>query len=166
MHFSPNSQLSEWRSVNLSGDRAVVLHQASFFSESFTVLEPGNAQISKGENKEMENRKSRANYAEFEKMVLELYDRKALTLDQLDRLASQYCLVGIDSAGSQHLWAQDGKDLHQICIETADPHFLIAAKGSGEDNEESWEQEQKKWEEIVHKRWGWQAYCRAFPIEV
>jgi hypothetical protein len=107
--------------------------------------------------------KKRAAYATFEKTILDLYQRKILTLHLLDRIAHQYRLIGIDSAGSQYLQARDGKDLHQICIELADPLFPIVTRGSSEDHEEYWERELKKWGEIVRERWGWQAYCIAFP---
>lgn len=109
--------------------------------------------------------KRRAAYAAFEKMVIDLYERKLLTRDLLDYIASQYCLVGIDSAGSQYVLAHDGKDLHQICIELVDPFFPLVARGASEDHEEYWEQELKKWEEIVHKRWSWHAYGAISPIE-
>ena len=109
--------------------------------------------------------KRRAAYAAFEKMILDLYERKILTSGLLDSIASQYCLEGIDSAGSQYMLTRDGKDLHQICIELVDPIFPIVTRGSSEDHEEYWEQELKKWEEIVRKRWGWQAYCIAFPVQ-
>jgi hypothetical protein len=105
----------------------------------------------------------RAAYAAFEKMVLSFYEQKTLTLNLLDRIASRYCQIAIDSAGSRHVQTSDGKDLHQICIELVDPTFPIAARGSSADHEEYWERELQKWEEIVHKRWGWQAYCRTFP---
>ena len=110
--------------------------------------------------------KRRAAYATFEKTILDLYEQKVLTLDLLDRIAHQYKLINIDSAGSQYLQAQDGKDLHQICIELVDPVFPIITRGSSEDHEEYWEQELEKWEKIVRKRWGWQAYCTAFPIQI
>lgn len=99
----------------------------------------------------------RAAYAAFEQIVLNLYERKALTLSLLDLIASQYCPMGIDSAGSRYVSARDGKDLHQICIELVDPTFHIVARGSSEDHEEYWEQELKKWEEIGHEHWGWHA---------
>jgi len=107
----------------------------------------------------------RATYEAFEKTILDLYDRKILTPGLLDHIAGQYCLVGIDSAGSQYVRARDGKDLHQICIELVDPTFPIVARGSSEDHEEYWEEELKKWEEIVHKRWDWHAYGTIFPIQ-
>lgn len=97
----------------------------------------------------------RAAYAEFEKVILELYEQKTLTQPLLDLIASQYCLTGIDSAGSRYVQAHDGKDLHQICIELVDPTFPIVTKGSSEDHDEYWEQELKKWEEIIQKRWGY-----------
>ena len=109
--------------------------------------------------------KKRMAYATFEKTILDLYEQKILTLDLLDRIAHRYRLIGIDSAGSQYLRAPDGKDLHQICIELVDPSFPIVTRGSNEDHEEYWEQELKKWEEIVHRHWGWQAYCVAFPAQ-
>lgn len=108
--------------------------------------------------------KSRAAYAAFEETILDLYEQKILTSDLLDRIASQYCLEGIDSAGSQYVRARNGKDLHQVCIELVDPTFLLAARGSSEDHEEYWEQELKKWEEIVHKRWAWHANGTILPI--
>ena len=97
----------------------------------------------------------RAAYAAFEEMVLNLYERKALTLGLLNRIASQYGTVGIDSAGSHHVLTRDGKDLHQICIELVDPTFPLVARGSSEDHEGYWEQELKKWEEIGLEHWGW-----------
>lgn len=109
--------------------------------------------------------KKRAAYAAFEKMILDLYERKLLTPGLLDRIASQYCLVGIDSAGSQYVRARDGKDLHQVCIELIDPAFPLVIRGASEDHEEYWEQELKKWEEIVHKHWGWHAYGTTFPVQ-
>lgn len=109
--------------------------------------------------------KRQAAYATFEKTICDLYERGMLTLDLLDRIAHQYRLIGIDSAGSQYLQARDGKDLHQICIELVDPIFPIVTRGSSEDYEAYWEQELKKWEEIVHMRWGWQAYCIALPVQ-
>lgn len=97
----------------------------------------------------------RANYAEFGKMVLYLYDRKLLTLSLLDYIADHYRQLGIDSTGSCSLHAQDGKDLCQVCITLVDPTFPIVTAGSHDDHEEYWEQELKKWEEIVRERWGW-----------
>jgi hypothetical protein len=102
-------------------------------------------------------------YAEFETIVIALYERKKLTPHVLDRIASRYRFVSMDSAGSQYLQAGDGKDLHQICIEVTDPTFPLVARGSSEDHDVYWEHELKKWEEIVHWRWGWQAYCTVFP---
>lgn len=99
----------------------------------------------------------RTAYAALEKMILDLYERQILTLGLLDLIASQYCLGGIDSAGSQYVQTRDGKDLHQVCIELVDPTFPVVARGSSEDHEEYWEQELKKWEEIVHQRWSWHA---------
>lgn len=103
-------------------------------------------------------RQKRAAYAAFEKTILDLYDQELLTLDRLDRVASQYRWRKIDSAGSQYLAARDGKDLYQVCIELVDPSFAIPARGSSEDHEEHWEREIKKWEDIVRWRWGWHAY--------
>lgn len=105
----------------------------------------------------------RTAYAVFEKTILDLYERKLLTRYLLDRVASKYRLVPIDSAGSRYLRTRDGKDLHQICIELVDPSFPISARGSSGDHEEYWERELKKWEEIVRKLWGWRAYCTPFP---
>ena len=105
----------------------------------------------------------RAVYASFEKTVLDLYDREMLTLERLERFAEQCRTIEIDSAGSQHLRAHDGKDLHQVCIELVDPTFRLAARGSSADHEEHWEKVLKKWEQIVRQRWGWQAYCTPFP---
>lgn len=107
----------------------------------------------------------RTAYAVFERTILDLYERKVLTVDLLDHIASRYRLVGIDSAGSQYLRTQDGKDLIQICIEVIDPTFPTFARGSSEDNEEYWERELKEWEMIVQRRWGWQAYCTASPAK-
>lgn len=106
----------------------------------------------------------RTNYAVFEKLVLNLYDRKMLTLDLLDSIARRYRLVSIDSAGSRSMRTQDGKDLHQVCIKLVDPTFQLAANGSSGDHEEYWEHELKAWENIVNKRWRWCAYCNAFPF--
>jgi hypothetical protein len=100
----------------------------------------------------------RAAYAAFEKTILDLYDRKFLTLDRLDRVANQYRWLKIDNAGSQHLLTRDGKDLCQVCIELVDPSFSIPLRGSSDDHEEYWEQEFKKWEDIVRWRWEWHAY--------
>ena len=95
----------------------------------------------------------RAAYAAFEKTILDLYERKELTLDVLDHVARQYQSSGIDSAGSYALQARDSKDLQQICIALVDPTFPLVTKGANDDNEEYWERELKKWEEIVAKRW-------------
>lgn len=97
----------------------------------------------------------RAAYANFEKTVLYLYDQGLLTLGFLDYIAERYRLVSMDSAGSCYVRAQDGKDVRQVCIALVDPTFPLVTEGSSEDHEEYWEQEQKKWEEIVRKRWGW-----------
>ncbi len=110
----------------------------------------------------------RINYAKFEKMVLYLYDRKLLTLSLLDYIADHYRQLGIDSAESCSIRAQDGKDLYQVCITLVDPTFPIAIAGSSDDHEEYWEQELKKWEEIVRKRWGWRTFrieCQDRPDE-
>lgn len=107
----------------------------------------------------------RAAYAAFEKAILDLYERRLLTRSLLDRIASQYRLMSIDSAGSQYIRTQDGKDLHQICIELVDPTFPVVQRGSRADHEEYWEKELKKWEEIVHGHWGWRAYCAPFPAQ-
>ena len=103
-------------------------------------------------------RQKRAAYAEFEKAIIDLYDQKLLTIDQLDRVAGQYRWRKIDSAGGQYLATRDGKDLCQVCIELTDPAFPIPVRGSSEDHEEYWEQELKKWEDIVRWRWRWHAY--------
>jgi hypothetical protein len=105
----------------------------------------------------------RAAYASFEKTVLDLYEQEMLTLEHLERIAEQYRTIEIDSAGSRYLRTRDGKNLHQVCIELVDPAFALAAPGSSEDHEESWERELNKWEEIVRRRWGWRAYCTPFP---
>jgi hypothetical protein len=100
----------------------------------------------------------RAAYEAFEKAMLDLYDRELLTLDRLDRVASRYRQLQIGSVGNQHLLTRDGKDLCQVCIELVDPSFPIPVQGSSADHEEYWEQELKKWEDIVRWRWGWHAY--------
>jgi len=110
-------------------------------------------------------RERRAAYATFEKTILDLYERNMFTLSLLDLVASQYRQVGIDSAGSQYIRTRDGKDLHQVCIELVDPTFPIVERGSSGDREEYWEQELKKWQEIVYKRWGWRAHSAIFPIQ-
>lgn len=97
----------------------------------------------------------RLSYALLERMVIYLYDRDLLTLGLLDYIADRYRQIGVDSAGSNYMRTRDGKDLYQVCIALVDPTFPIAIEGSGEDNEEYWEREQKKWEEIIHLRWGW-----------
>lgn len=97
----------------------------------------------------------RVAYATFEKVVLYLYNRKLLTQDLLDSLAECYRPVRVDSAGSNHMRAHDGKDLYQVCIALIDPAFPIAIEGSREDHEEYWEKELQKWEEIIGKRWSW-----------
>ncbi len=107
----------------------------------------------------------RAAYAAFERMILDLYEQRILTLSLLDCIASKYRPVGIDTAGTQFLRTQDGKDLHQVCIELIDPSFPLATRGTSEDHEEYWERELKKWEEIVHERWGWQDYCTGCPVQ-
>lgn len=104
-------------------------------------------------------------YAAFEETIISLYEQRLLTLDLLDHIARQYRSIIMDSAGSRYLRTQDNKGLHQICIELVDPTFPIAHAGSSTDHEESWEQELKKWEEIVCKRWQWQIYCTALPIQ-
>lgn len=102
--------------------------------------------------------KRREAYAAFEKTILDLYELNDLTLDLLHVIARQYQHREIDSAGSQYRLTHDQKDLVQVCIELEDPSFSIPLRGSKEDHEEYWEQELKKWEEIVHQRWGWTAY--------
>jgi hypothetical protein len=105
-----------------------------------------------------EMKQKRATYATFEKSILTLYNRKLLTLDLLDRIASQYRPLNLDSAGSQGALAHDGKNLYQVCIQLIDPSFPIYPTGSTWDHEEYWEQELRKWEEIVRRRWRWHAY--------
>ncbi len=105
----------------------------------------------------------RTAYALFEKTILDLYNRNILTLHQLDYIADQYRLTAIDSAGSRFLVTRDGKDLHQVCIGLVDPCFPLASRGSRDDDDEAWERELRKWEEIVYRRWGWRAYCNPFP---
>jgi hypothetical protein len=105
-----------------------------------------------------EMKQKRAAYAAFEKTILDLYDREFLTLDRLDSIANQYHWLKVGNAGSQHLLTRDGKDLCQVCIELVDPSFSIPIRGSSNDHEEYWEQEFKKWEDIVRWRWGWHTY--------
>jgi hypothetical protein len=105
----------------------------------------------------------RASYAVFEKTILDLYDQELLTLDRLDRVADLYRWLHIDNAGSQYVLTRDGKDLYQVCIELVDPSFPIPVRGSSEDHEEYWEQEFKKWEDIVRWRWNWHAYDVLIP---
>lgn len=114
-----------------------------------------------------EMQQKRATYAAFEKNILTLYNRKLLTLELLDRIASQYRPLNLDSAGSQGALAHDGKNLHQVCIQLIDPSFPIYPTGSNRDHEEYWEQELRKWEEIVRRRWHWRAYnaCWQMPSE-
>lgn len=100
----------------------------------------------------------RTAYAAFEKIILDMYDRESLTLDQLDRVANQYRWLSVGHAASQQRLARDGKDLGQVCIGLVDPAFSIATRGSSEDHEEYWEQELKRWEDIIRWRWGWHAY--------
>ncbi|MFL5662759.1 MAG: hypothetical protein ACJ8BW_15625 [Ktedonobacteraceae bacterium] len=107
----------------------------------------------------------RAAYAAFEKTILDLYEQKMLTVDLLDRVATQYRQVCMDSAGSQHVQTRDGKDLHQVCIELIAPSFPLVGRGSSEDHEAYWEQELKKWQEIVYNRWGWRRERASFPIQ-
>lgn len=113
----------------------------------------------------IEMRRKRATYAAFEESVLALYNRRALTLEMLDRLAGQYRPLTLDSAGSQGTLAHDGKNLHQVCIQLVDPAFPIPSMGSARDHEEYWEQELRKWEEIVRRRWNWRAYNACWQIE-
>ncbi|MDQ2902254.1 MAG: hypothetical protein M3Y81_01705 [Chloroflexota bacterium] len=110
--------------------------------------------------------KRRKAYAEFEKIVIELYEQHILTLEHLDYLASLHHQVGIDSAGSQRLLAKDGKDVHQVCIELVDPSFPLVAGRSNEHHEEYWEGELRKWEEIVHERWDLHRGYLPLPIQV
>jgi len=105
----------------------------------------------------------RVAYAAFEKTILDLYDQELLTLDQLDHIADQYRWRELDSAGSQWMLAHDGKDLYQVCIGLVDPTFPFPLRGSSQDHEEYWEQELKKWEDIVRWRWGWYAYNAISP---
>lgn len=102
--------------------------------------------------------RKREAYAVFENTVLDLYERSRLSLEKLNLVAHQYRDVEIDSAGSQHRLTYDEKDLLQVCIELEDPSFPIAARRSDEDHDEYWERELKKWEEIIRRRWGWNAY--------
>lgn len=106
----------------------------------------------------------RAAYAAFEQTIIDLYDQDLLTLSQLDHVANHYSRQDIDSAGSRYLLTCDGKDLHQVCIELIEPTFPLAERGSSEDNDEYWERELRKWEEIVRTRWRWQAYCNPFSM--
>lgn len=101
---------------------------------------------------------SRDTFARFEQTILSLYEKQALTPGLLDRTARQYRLLDIDSAGSRSLRTRDGKDLFQVCIELLDPSFPLALPGSSEDHEAYWEEELRKWEEIVSLRWGWHGY--------
>jgi hypothetical protein len=105
-----------------------------------------------------EMREKRAAYADFEQSILNLYNRRLLTLELLDRIAGQYRPLKLDSAGSQRMLAHDGKNLYQVCIQLIDPAFPIPASGSNRDHEEYWEQELRMWEEIVRRRWNWRAY--------
>jgi hypothetical protein len=108
-------------------------------------------------------KQKQAAYAAFEKAVLDLYNQELLTLERLDCLASQYRLLTLDSSGSQLALTRDGKDLCQVCIQLVDPTFSIPLRGSSKDHEEYWEQELKKWEDIVRRRWHWHAYNAAIP---
>ncbi|GHO48008.1 hypothetical protein [Ktedonospora formicarum] len=102
--------------------------------------------------------RKREAYATFEKTVLDLYEQSTLTLEQLNRIARQYQDVEIDSAGSQQRLTFDEKDLAQVCIELEDPSFPLATRRSHDDHDEYWERELQKWEEVIHQRWGWNAY--------
>jgi hypothetical protein len=102
-----------------------------------------------------EMQRKRAAYAAFEKTIIDLYDRKLLTLDRLDLIADQYSLLKPDNVGSQSLVAHDGKDMYQVCIQLVDPAFPLPSRGSSRDDEEYWEQEIRKWEDIVRWRWNW-----------
>src|SRR5437660_1710978 len=104
----------------------------------------------------------RLSYAVLERMVIYLYNHDLLTLELLDYIAYRYRQIGVDSAGSNHMRTRDGKDLYQVCIALVEPTFPIVIEGSGEDNEEYWEREQKKWEEIIHLRWGWRTSRTAY----
>lgn len=105
----------------------------------------------------------RAAYAVFEKTILDLYDQRSLTLERLDCIAEQYRWLHVGSVGGQYELTHDGKDLYQVCIELVDPSFPIALRGSSEDHEEYWEEELKKWEDIVRWRWNWHAYGMPGP---
>src|SRR5262245_32440873 len=104
-----------------------------------------------------EMKRKRDAYAAFERTILDLYDQELLTLRQLDQIASQYRWRNPDSAGSQSMLTQDGKDLYQVCIQLVDPAFPVPARGSTQDHEEYWERELRKWEDIVRWRWDWYA---------
>lgn len=111
-----------------------------------------------------EMKQKRAVYAAFEESILSLYNRKLLTLELLDRIAGQYRPLRLDSAGSQRALAHDGKNLYQVCIQLIDPAFPIPPLGSNRDHEEYWEQELRKWEEIVRRRWDWRAYNASWQL--
>lgn len=110
-----------------------------------------------------ETKQKRAAYAAFERTILALYDQELLTLEQLDHLANQYSGLKLDSSGSQSALTHDGKNLYQVCIHLVDPAFPIPQAGSGADHEEYWEQELRKWEDIVRWRWNWHAYNAVIP---
>jgi hypothetical protein len=99
--------------------------------------------------------RTRIPYTTFEQTIIDLYDKRSLTIELLDILASMYREMEVDSAGSNLLITADGKDLAQVCIGLVDPTFAIVARGSTDDNDEYWELELKQWSYIVSNRWGW-----------
>lgn len=99
--------------------------------------------------------RTRTTYTTFEQTVIALYDKRSLTLSLLDTLGWMYKGIEVDSAGSQGLITNDGKDVQQVCISLVNPSFALVEKGSKDDDEEYWEQELKEWTNIVGIRWGW-----------
>lgn len=97
----------------------------------------------------------RATYTTFEHTVIALYNKGTLSLDLLDTLAWMYQGMPVDSAGSKHLIANDGKDLQQICIALVNPSFFLVERGCLDDDEEYWEAELREWSHIVNTRWRW-----------
>lgn len=97
----------------------------------------------------------RVAYATFEQAVIALYNRRELTIDVLDTLACRYRGMHVDSAGSNRLSTNDGRDMHQVCIALVNPAFPLVAHRSCDDDEAYWEEELKEWSHITTFRWGW-----------
>ena len=77
------------------------------------------------------------------------------TITRALTLACRYRGMHVDSAGSNRLSVNDGRDMHQVCIALVNPAFPLVARGSRDDDEAYWEEELKEWSHITTFRWGW-----------